>query len=66
MVLGAIRLALKEDKRRITAIISEQLEQEIQQFSEVERRSKSSMTAILLEEAIKCRKQQKKEGKGND
>lgn len=53
-------MSLKDDKRRITAIISQELEQEIQQLSKAERRTKSSMTAILIEEAIKNREQPKK------
>lgn len=56
-------MSLKDDKRRVTAIISQELEQKIQQLSEDERRTKSSMTAILIEEAIKYREQQEKEGK---
>ncbi len=55
-------MSLKDNKRRITAIISQELEQKIQQLSEVERRTKSSMTAILIEEAIEHRKQQEKGG----
>jgi hypothetical protein len=62
MVLEVMPLSLKEDKRRITAIISKQLEQEIQQLSGIERRTKSSMSAILLEEAIAYRKHKEKEG----
>ena len=53
-------MSIKDDKRRITAIIKIELEQKIQQLAEVERRSMSSMTAILIEEAIEQRKQ--KEG----
>ena len=49
-------MSLKDDKRRITAIIKKDLEQRIQQLAEVERRTKSSMTAILIEEAIEHRK----------
>lgn len=56
-------MSLKDDKRRITAIISQELERNIQQLSEAERRTKSSMTAILIEEAIENRKQQEKEEK---
>jgi len=52
-------LSLKDDKRRITAIISQDLEQKIQKLSVDERRTKSAMTAILLEEAIENREQQK-------
>lgn len=55
-------MSLKDDKRRITAIISQALEQKIQLLSEAERRTKSSMTAILIEEAIEHREQQEKEG----
>ena len=54
-------MSLKDDKRRITAIISLELEQVIQRLAEEERRTKSSMTAILIEEAIEHRKQQEKE-----
>ena len=50
-------MSLKDDKRRITAIINEALEKEIQQLADSERRTKSSMTAILIEEAIEQRKQ---------
>lgn len=50
-------MSLKDDKRRITAIISEELERKIQVLSEKERRTKSSMTAILIEEAIEHREQ---------
>jgi len=53
-------LSLKDDKRRITAIISQELEERIQQLSKDERRTKSSMTAILIEEAIKNREPQKR------
>jgi len=60
--LGGGVLSLKDNKRRITAIISQELEQKIQQLSGVERRTKSSMTAILIEEAIEHRKQQEKGG----
>ena len=55
-------MSLKDDKRRITAIIGEALEKKIQQLSETERRTKSSMTAILIEEAIEHREQKEKEG----
>lgn len=53
-------MSLKDDKRRITAIISQELEERIQQLSKDERRTKSSMTAILIEEAIKNREPQKR------
>ncbi len=59
-------MSLRDDKRRITAIISQELEQKIQQLSEVERRTKSSMTAILIEEAIEHREQREKGGKSSD
>ena len=52
---GGGDLSLKDDKRRITAIISQDLEQKIHKLSEAERRTKSSMAAILLEEAIENR-----------
>jgi len=55
-------LSLKENKRRITSIISQELEQKVKRLSEDERRTKSSMAAILIEEAILCREQ--KEGRG--
>lgn len=55
-------MSLKDDKRRITAIINRDLEAKIQQLSENERRTKSSMTAILLEEAINKREQREMEG----
>jgi len=58
-------LSLKDDKRRITAIIRKEIEQDIQRLAEKERRTKSSMTAILLEEAIENRRQIK-EGELND
>jgi len=58
-------LSLKDDKRRITAIIIKEIEQEIQLLADKERRTKSSMTAILLEEAIEKRRQVK-EGEVND
>ena len=53
-------MSLKDDKRRITAIISQDLERKIKELSKTERRTKSSMTAILIEEAIEHRTQ--KEG----
>jgi len=55
-----VLLSLKDDKRRITAIISQDLERKIKELSKTERRTKSSMTAILIEEAIEHRTQ--KEG----
>lgn len=58
-------MSLKDDKRRITAIIRKEIEQDIQRLAEKERRTKSSMTAILLEEAIENRRQIK-EGEVND
>lgn len=58
-------MSLKDDKRRITAIIRKEIEQDIQRLAEKERRTKSSMTAILLEEAIENRRQIK-EGELND
>ena len=58
-------MSLKDDKRRITAIIIKEIEQEIQLLADKERRTKSSMTAILLEEAIEKRRQVK-EGEVND
>lgn len=45
-------LSLKEDKCRITAIIAQTLEREIQQLASEERRTKSAMVALLLEEAM--------------
>ena len=56
-------MSLKDDKRRVTAIITQELEQKIQQLSTLERRTKSSMTAILIEEAIQLREQREKEAK---
>jgi hypothetical protein len=55
----AIVLPLKENKRRITAIISQELEHKIVMLSENERRTKSSMAAILIEEAISQREKRK-------
>jgi hypothetical protein len=62
--LEVLPVSLKTDKRRITAIISQDLELKIQQLSDEERRTKSSMTAILIEEAIEKRTQ--KGGNAND
>ena len=53
-------MSLKENKRRITTIISQELEQKIKQLSEDERRTKSSMAAILIEEAIILREQKER------
>gem|GEM_PF-2817185 len=63
--MEVVVLSLKDDKRRITAIIRKEIEQDIQRLAEKERRTKSSMTAILLEEAIENRRQIK-EGELND
>jgi predicted transcriptional regulator len=57
--LEVVFTSLKDNKRRITAIISQELENKVQLLSEGERRTKSAMTAILIEEAIRYREQQK-------
>ena len=54
-------MSLKDDKRRITAIIRKELEEDIKLLAAKERRTKSSMTAILLEEAIEKRRQVKED-----
>lgn len=52
-------MSLKSNKRRITAIITQEQEEKILQLSGSENRSKSSMAAILLEEAIAARDMKK-------
>ena len=56
-------MSLKDDKRRITAIISKSLEAEVQKHAEKERRTKSAMVALLLEEAIDHRTQEQEAAK---
>lgn len=53
--MEVIPLSLKNNNRRITAIITQEQEEKIRQLSDNEKRSKSSMTAILIEEAISAR-----------
>jgi hypothetical protein len=48
-------MPLKAGKRRLGTIVSQKLEQQIITLAEKERRTKSSMAAILLEEAINNR-----------
>lgn len=48
-------MPLRDDKSRITAIIDKKLEESIIQLAEEEKRTKSAMTAILIEEAVNQR-----------
>ena len=56
-------MSLKDNKCRITSIISLDIEREILRLASDERRTKSSMVALLLEEAIahrNCEKEAEK------
>lgn len=48
-------MSIKENKSRITTIVEKELENKIIEIANNEKRTKSAMVAILIEEAIKER-----------
>lgn len=53
-------MAIKDDKTRITAIITKEVEQQISELAEQEERSMSAMAALLIKKGIESYKKEDK------
>jgi hypothetical protein len=47
-------LALSEDKKPLTAIVSKETKKKVTKLADKEKRSMASMAAILIEKGLEC------------